>query len=162
MGCHALLQGILPSQGSNPCLLCVLHWQEGSLPLAPPVKPSDTEMSCQMPTFSVHISKGNFEVSKSKAKRRHKHQHETCSWERVQAGPREAPAALGCGSPSEPHLVLVTLVVRVENLHIMTPEGNRQLAKVSLPQTGPGTTGDWVPLHSGDESLEREADRGCC
>ena len=24
---------------SNPCLLCLLHWQAGSLPLAPPGKP---------------------------------------------------------------------------------------------------------------------------
>ena len=28
VGCHALLQGIFPTQGSHPCLL---HWQEGSL-----------------------------------------------------------------------------------------------------------------------------------
>ena len=34
-GCHALLQGIFPTQGSNPCLLCLLHWQAGSLPLVP-------------------------------------------------------------------------------------------------------------------------------
>ena len=33
---HALLQGIYITQGSNPCLLCLLHWQVGSLPLAPP------------------------------------------------------------------------------------------------------------------------------
>ena len=32
---HALLQGIFPTQGSNPCLLCLLHWQAGSLPLVP-------------------------------------------------------------------------------------------------------------------------------
>ena len=38
MGCHALLQGIFPTQGSNPHLLCLLHWQAGSLPLAPPGK----------------------------------------------------------------------------------------------------------------------------
>ena len=37
--CHALLQGIFPHQGSNPCLSCLLLWQEGSLPLAPPGKP---------------------------------------------------------------------------------------------------------------------------
>ena len=36
VGCHALLQGILPIQGSNPCLSCLLHWQAGSLPLVPP------------------------------------------------------------------------------------------------------------------------------
>ena len=32
---HFLLQGIFPSQGSNPYLLHLLHWQEDSLPLAP-------------------------------------------------------------------------------------------------------------------------------
>ena len=39
IGCHTLLQGIFPNQGSNPRLLCLLHWQAGSLPLAPPGKP---------------------------------------------------------------------------------------------------------------------------
>ena len=38
MGCHALLHGIFPTQGSNPWFLCLLHWQ-GSLPLALPGKP---------------------------------------------------------------------------------------------------------------------------
>ena len=33
------LQGIFLAQGSNSCLLCLLHWQEGSLPLAPAWKP---------------------------------------------------------------------------------------------------------------------------
>ena len=33
MGCHSLLQGIVPTQGSNPCLLCFQHWQVDSLPL---------------------------------------------------------------------------------------------------------------------------------
>ena len=32
-GCHFLLQGIFPTQGSNPHLLHLLHWQEDSLPL---------------------------------------------------------------------------------------------------------------------------------
>ena len=27
VGCHFLFQGILPTQGSNPHLLCLLHWQ---------------------------------------------------------------------------------------------------------------------------------------
>ena len=27
MGCHFLLQGIFTTQGSNLCLLCLLHWQ---------------------------------------------------------------------------------------------------------------------------------------
>ena len=40
VGCHALLQGTFLTQGSNPCLLSLLHWQVGSLPLAPPGKPN--------------------------------------------------------------------------------------------------------------------------
>ena len=39
VGCHELLQGIFPTQGLNLCLLCLLHWQLGSLPLAPPGSP---------------------------------------------------------------------------------------------------------------------------
>jgi len=39
VGCHFLLQGIFPTQGSNPGLLCLLHWQVGSLSLGPPGKP---------------------------------------------------------------------------------------------------------------------------
>ena len=32
VGCHFLLQGIFLTQGSNACLLCLLHWQGDSLP----------------------------------------------------------------------------------------------------------------------------------
>ena len=39
VGCHPLLQGIFPTQESNPCLLGLLHWQAGPLPLVPPGKP---------------------------------------------------------------------------------------------------------------------------
>ena len=39
VACHCLLHGILPTQELNPCLLDLLHWQAGSLPLAPPGKP---------------------------------------------------------------------------------------------------------------------------
>ena len=38
LGCHDLLQWIFPTQELNLCLLCLLHCQAGSLPLAPPVK----------------------------------------------------------------------------------------------------------------------------
>ena len=31
VGCQFLLQGIFPTQGSNPHLLCLLHWQVESL-----------------------------------------------------------------------------------------------------------------------------------
>ena len=70
-GCHALLQEIFPTQGSNPHLLCLLHWQAGSLPLAPPGKPEQPPaaavakslqscstlsdpMDCSLPGSSVH------------------------------------------------------------------------------------------------------------
>ena len=40
VGCHFLLQGILPTQGFNLWhLLCLLHWHTDSLPLVPPKKP---------------------------------------------------------------------------------------------------------------------------
>ena len=34
VACHALLQRIIPTQGSNLCLLRLLHWQADSLPLS--------------------------------------------------------------------------------------------------------------------------------
>ena len=33
VGCHFLLQGIIPTQDLDPCLLRLLHWQTDSLPL---------------------------------------------------------------------------------------------------------------------------------
>ena len=40
VGCQALLQEIFLTQGLNPCLLCLLHWEAGSLLLVPLGKPS--------------------------------------------------------------------------------------------------------------------------
>ena len=40
--CHALLQGIFPTQGSNLHLSCLPHRQQGSLPLVPRGKPQWT------------------------------------------------------------------------------------------------------------------------
>ena len=34
VGCHFLLQGLFLTQGLNPSLLCLLHWQVDSLPLS--------------------------------------------------------------------------------------------------------------------------------
>ena len=34
VGCHFLLQGIFLTQGLNPSLLCLLHWQVDSLPVS--------------------------------------------------------------------------------------------------------------------------------
>ena len=43
VGCHSLLQGIFLTQESNLHLLSLLHWQAGSLPLAPPGKPTSSD-----------------------------------------------------------------------------------------------------------------------
>ena len=42
VGCRTLLL----TQGSNPLLLCLLHWQVGSLPLAPPGKSRHIYVLC--------------------------------------------------------------------------------------------------------------------
>ena len=47
MGCDVLLQGTFLIQGSNPHLLCLLHWQAGSLALAPPRKPGTHVHYCK-------------------------------------------------------------------------------------------------------------------
>ena len=39
VSCHFVPQGIFPTQGWKQHLLCLLHWQAGSLPLSPPGKP---------------------------------------------------------------------------------------------------------------------------
>ena len=53
VGCHDLLQYIFLTQGSNLCLLNLLHWQAGSLPLAPLGKPPRT---CYHMKLSILIS----------------------------------------------------------------------------------------------------------
>ena len=40
VGSHVLLQGMFPTQGSNPSLLNLLHWQADSLPLSHLESPS--------------------------------------------------------------------------------------------------------------------------
>ena len=52
VGCHALLQGIFPTQESNPHFLCLLHWQSGSLPLVPPGKPNGEQVSLVISSFT--------------------------------------------------------------------------------------------------------------
>ena len=53
--CHFLLQGIFLTQGLNPCLLCPLHWQAGSLPLGPPGKQFNWEKFFLLTNFSRDI-----------------------------------------------------------------------------------------------------------
>ena len=51
VGCHALLQGIFPTQGSNPHILYLLHWKAGSLALGPPGKSSSNSQH----TLTVYL-----------------------------------------------------------------------------------------------------------
>ena len=51
VGCHALLQGVFPTQGSNPGLLSFLHWQASSLPLAQFGKLRDVGYYCSAAVF---------------------------------------------------------------------------------------------------------------
>ena len=46
VGCHALLQGIFPTQKMNLHLLCLLHWLAGSLPLGHLAQFSSVAQSC--------------------------------------------------------------------------------------------------------------------
>ena len=55
VSCHAILQGIFPTQGSNSHLLCLLRWQAGSLPLMPPGKPS-RPLYCWVIFHAIDIS----------------------------------------------------------------------------------------------------------
>ena len=58
VSCHFLLQGIFPTEGLNPGLLHLLHWQADSLLLAPPGKPNKTFAwtDCFSPLRSSEIS----------------------------------------------------------------------------------------------------------
>ena len=56
--CYALLQGVFPTQGLNPRLLYLLHWQVGSLPLAPPGKPNSRWRFLQRASFTRWVCPG--------------------------------------------------------------------------------------------------------
>ena len=43
VGCCSHLQGVFLTQGLNLCLQHLLHWQVGSLPLAPPVSLTESK-----------------------------------------------------------------------------------------------------------------------
>ena len=50
--CHFFLQGIFLTQGSNPRLSHLLHWQAGSLPLVPLGKPL-SHLWCAQPCSTL-------------------------------------------------------------------------------------------------------------
>ena len=53
VGCHALLQEIFLTQGSNLYLLHLYHWQADSLPLAPTGKPEDKHKRLENRSTSI-------------------------------------------------------------------------------------------------------------
>ena len=55
VGCHALLQGSFPTQGSIPGFLPLLHWQACCLPLMPPGK-QQSLIVCLPPHFIPVLS----------------------------------------------------------------------------------------------------------
>ena len=61
VGCHFLLQGIFLTQGQNLHLSCLLHWQVGSLPLAP-LKKNITIYECTKST-SFHVKFTQYYIS---------------------------------------------------------------------------------------------------
>ena len=63
VGCHFLFQGIFLTQGSNPCLLCLLHWQADSLPLVPPGNPLNANWAVFHFWFSDFNKSLNFSAS---------------------------------------------------------------------------------------------------
>ena len=58
VSCYSLLLEIFPTQGSNPHLLCLLHWQTGSLPLVLPGKSALIHKSSQL----LHIANGEMDA----------------------------------------------------------------------------------------------------
>ena len=64
VGCHFLLQGISPTQGSSPYLLHLLHWQVNSLPLShqgsPPIPVTQQDnQRCRQVESPWHLNRGN-------------------------------------------------------------------------------------------------------
>ena len=53
-GCHALLQGLFLTQELNLWLLCLLHWQMGSLPPVPPGKHPPPQ-HCQKYVYAIML-----------------------------------------------------------------------------------------------------------
>ena len=101
LGYHDLLQGIFPSQGPNSCLLCLLHWQVGSLPLAPCRKPTTVYMCTQRSFgytkhiynsghtmcpyrnfgYTMHIQNKTVPQVETQAPHRGQHPPWVCTWE---------------------------------------------------------------------------------
>ena len=66
VGCHALLQGLFLTQGSNPGLLCLLHWQAGYFTTGESFlgKPMFYIALCQKRCFKKQASEEEAELEK--------------------------------------------------------------------------------------------------
>ena len=53
VGCHFLLPGIFPTQGSNPRFLHLLHWQADSLTVVPPKSVIQLSMDIYLFFFKI-------------------------------------------------------------------------------------------------------------
>ena len=62
-GCHFFLKRIFWTQERSPLLLCLLHWQAGSLPLAPPGKPHAPHVSGAKSCFLFHLEEWQMPAS---------------------------------------------------------------------------------------------------
>ena len=57
MGCRFLLQGISPTQGLTPSLLCLLNWQAGSVPLSHQGSPNCPQTAPFLHYKKIHLKK---------------------------------------------------------------------------------------------------------
>ena len=101
LGCHAFLREILPTQGSNPCLLRLWHWQTGSLPLVPAGKPV---CAYKQQKFISHCSGGWRSKIRFEAGRWHNH----CTGNREVPGLRLFVKSLKEGPGAHLHGLSVT------------------------------------------------------
>ena len=96
---YALLQGIFMTQGSNPHYLCLLHWQVGSLSLAPPGK-SQGSIS-QTPADENCLVLGGYSNPRP-LKPQHQTPHEGTCASNALWGSSGTPRALGTPLDSSP------------------------------------------------------------
>ena len=55
VGCPVLFEGIFWTQASNQHLLCLLHWQGGTLSLVPPGKPLSSSLPVGFPLWLLTL-----------------------------------------------------------------------------------------------------------
>ena len=142
-GCHALLQGIFLTQGSNLCLLCLLHWQVSSLPLAPPEKP----ILC----FSVQFSSVHSVVSDFLRSHEPQHARPPCPSPTAGVYPNPCPLSRWC------HPTISSSVVPFSCLQSFPASGSFQMSQLfaaggqsirvsASTSVFPMNTQDWSPF----------------